>query len=82
MLAGLRAGRKGTLNPRPGSGAGQVAPVRRSQKVGSPLLRSAAVTAVVPHADAEVIPGCRHCPPATPEFRAWLADRLTAFFAR
>lgn len=35
--------------------------------------------AVVPHADAEVIAGCKHCPPTTPEFRAWLAERLTAF---
>jgi pimeloyl-ACP methyl ester carboxylesterase len=35
--------------------------------------------AVVSHADAEVIAGCKHCPPTTPEFRAWLAERLTAF---
>lgn len=35
----------------------------------------------VPHAEVEVIPGCKHCPPTTPEFRAWLADRLTAFFS-
>ena len=39
------------------------------------------IKAVLPHADAEVIPACKHCPPTTPEFRAWLAHRLTAFFA-
>jgi len=38
------------------------------------------VKAFVPHADAEVIAGCKHCPPTTPEFRTWLAGRLTAFF--
>jgi 2-hydroxy-6-oxonona-2,4-dienedioate hydrolase len=36
---------------------------------------------IVPHAQAEVIPGCRHCPPTTPEFRQWLGARLAAFFA-
>ena len=40
------------------------------------------VKAVLPHADAEVIPGCKHCPPTTPEFRGWLADRLGAFLGR
>lgn len=39
------------------------------------------VRSVVPHADAEVIPGCKHGPPTTPEFRGWLAARLAAFFA-
>lgn len=39
------------------------------------------VKAVVPHADAEVIAGCKHCPPTTPEFRAWLGGRLTAFLS-
>lgn len=38
------------------------------------------VKGVVPHADAEVIAGCKHCPPTTPEFRARLGERLTAFF--
>ena len=38
------------------------------------------VKELVPHADAEVIPRCKHCPPTTPEFRSWLADRLAAFF--
>ena len=37
------------------------------------------VKAVLPSADVEVIPGCKHCPPTTPEFRSWLADRLAAF---
>lgn len=35
--------------------------------------------AVVPHAEGEVIPHSRHCPPTTPEFRRWLANRLAAF---
>lgn len=39
------------------------------------------VQAVVPHADGEVIPACKHCPPTTPEFRDWLAGRLSAFFS-
>lgn len=38
------------------------------------------VQALVPHADGEVIPNCKHCPPTTPEFRRWLAARLAAFF--
>lgn len=38
------------------------------------------VKSLVPHADAEVIAGSKHCPPTTPEFRAWLAERLAAFF--
>lgn len=38
------------------------------------------IQSVVPHAEGEVIAGCKHCPPTTPEFRAWLAGRLTAFF--
>jgi pimeloyl-ACP methyl ester carboxylesterase len=35
---------------------------------------------VLPQAEGEVIPGSKHCPPTTPEFRNWLADRLTTFF--
>ena len=31
-------------------------------------------------ADVEVIPGAKHSPPTTPQFRQWLAGRLTAFF--
>ncbi len=38
------------------------------------------VRALVPGADVEVIAGCKHCPPTTPEFRGWLAARLGAFF--
>ncbi|PQO33358.1 alpha/beta hydrolase [Blastopirellula marina] len=34
----------------------------------------------VPTAEVEVVPGMKHCPPTTPEFRTWLAQRLTAFF--
>jgi 2-hydroxy-6-oxonona-2,4-dienedioate hydrolase len=40
----------------------------------------ARVKGLVPHADGEVMPGCKHCTPTTPEFRGWLADRLAAFF--
>lgn len=38
------------------------------------------VRSAVPHAEVEVIAGCKHCPPTTPEFRAWLSGRLSAFF--
>lgn len=34
----------------------------------------------LPSAEVEVVPGMKHCPPTTPEFRAWLAQRLKAFF--
>lgn len=47
---------------------------------GDALVRR--VSAVLPQADVEVIPGSRHCPPTTPEFRRWLADRLVAFLGR
>lgn len=40
------------------------------------------VRSLVPGVEAEVMTQCRHCPPTTPEFRAWLADRVTAFLAR
>ena len=33
----------------------------------------------VPNTDGEVIAGSKHCPPTTPEFRSWVADRITAF---
>ena len=46
---------------------------------GEALVRR--VRAVLPHAEAEVIADCRHCPPTTPAFREWLADRLSTFFA-
>lgn len=39
------------------------------------------VRAAVPHAEAEVLAGCKHCVPTTPEFRERLAARLGAFFA-
>lgn len=32
-------------------------------------------------AATELLTGCKHSPPTTPEFRAWLAGRLTSFFA-
>jgi 2-hydroxy-6-oxonona-2,4-dienedioate hydrolase len=38
------------------------------------------VKAQVPHAVGEVIAGCKHCPPTTDEFRAWLCTQLTGFF--
>lgn len=47
---------------------------------GEALVRR--VSAVLPQADVEVIPASRHCPPTTPEFRRWLADRLSAFLGR
>ena len=45
---------------------------------GRPM--AARVKALVPHADVEVIADCKHCPPTTDAFRAWLAARLTHFF--
>jgi pimeloyl-ACP methyl ester carboxylesterase len=39
------------------------------------------IRAIAPKAEGEVIPDCKHCPPTTPEFRKWLADRLTSFFS-
>ena len=40
------------------------------------------IKALAPHALGEVIPDCKHCPPTTPEFRDWLANRLTAFLTQ
>jgi len=40
------------------------------------------VRAAIPHVEGEVIPACKHCPPTTPEFRGWLADRLATFLER
>jgi pimeloyl-ACP methyl ester carboxylesterase len=37
------------------------------------------VKQVIPHAEAELIPDCKHGPPTTDEFRRWLADRVTRF---
>ncbi|MCC7435473.1 MAG: alpha/beta hydrolase [Methanoregulaceae archaeon] len=41
----------------------------------------ARVRSVLPNAVTEVIAGCKHCPPTTPEFQAWLSGRLTEFFS-
>lgn len=35
---------------------------------------------VLPSAEIELVENCKHCPPTTPEFRAWLAGRLKTFF--
>jgi 2-hydroxy-6-oxonona-2,4-dienedioate hydrolase len=37
------------------------------------------VLALMPQVDAELLEGCRHCPPTTPEFRSWLAHRVSEF---
>jgi pimeloyl-ACP methyl ester carboxylesterase len=39
----------------------------------------ARVKALVPGAETELVAGSKHMPPTTPEFRRWLADRVTAF---
>jgi 2-hydroxy-6-oxonona-2,4-dienedioate hydrolase len=39
------------------------------------------VRSLVPQAEVEVVPGSKHCTPTTEEFRSWLSDRLTRFFA-
>jgi 2-hydroxy-6-oxonona-2,4-dienedioate hydrolase len=41
----------------------------------------ARVRSQLPHADGELIAGCKHCPPTTDNFRAWLGSRLGDFFA-
>src|SRR4051812_3547057 len=40
------------------------------------------VRSLVPHAEVEVIPGCKYCPPTAPPFRAWLAGRVGASLSR
>lgn len=35
---------------------------------------------LISHGEVELLSDCRHCPPTTPEFRAWLSERLSAFF--
>jgi 2-hydroxy-6-oxonona-2,4-dienedioate hydrolase len=40
------------------------------------------VRALVPDVEAEVLLECRHCPPTTPEFQSWLADRVATFLGR
>ena len=37
------------------------------------------VCSQIPQVEGEVIPDCKHCPPTNPEFRKWLANRLTMF---
>jgi pimeloyl-ACP methyl ester carboxylesterase len=34
---------------------------------------------LIPHAETELLEECRHMPPTTDEFRAWMADRIHAF---
>ncbi|TWT66539.1 alpha/beta fold hydrolase [Allorhodopirellula solitaria] len=38
------------------------------------------ICAIAPRAQGHVIQDCKHCPPATSDFRTWLANRLAAFF--
>jgi 2-hydroxy-6-oxonona-2,4-dienedioate hydrolase len=40
------------------------------------------VSALLPGAKTELLERCRHCPPTTPEFRSWLAQRVTSFLER
>jgi 2-hydroxy-6-oxonona-2,4-dienedioate hydrolase len=40
------------------------------------------VRALIPDVEAEVLPQCKHCPPTTPEFQSWLANRVTSFLGR
>jgi 2-hydroxy-6-oxonona-2,4-dienedioate hydrolase len=37
------------------------------------------VRRLVPDAEVELLRECKHCPPITPEFRSWLAERVTTF---
>lgn len=39
----------------------------------------ARLKALVPQVETELVPGSKHCPPTTDEFRGWLADRVTRF---
>lgn len=34
-----------------------------------------------PDGEAELVKGCKHCPPLTPEFRDWMAQRVSRFLA-
>ncbi len=36
---------------------------------------------LIPHAQVELIPDCRHIPPMTDAFRGWMAERMTGFLA-
>jgi pimeloyl-ACP methyl ester carboxylesterase len=33
----------------------------------------------IPNVETELIKGCKHSPPTTPEFRRWLAERIKTF---
>ncbi|HLL55521.1 MAG TPA: alpha/beta hydrolase [Myxococcaceae bacterium] len=47
---------------------------------GEKLLRRA--PEILPNRlDTELMPNCRHCPPTTDVFRAWLSDRITRFLS-
>jgi 2-hydroxy-6-oxonona-2,4-dienedioate hydrolase len=46
---------------------------------GAALVRR--IQTLLPHAECEVIPNCKHCPPTNDEFRGWLANRLSKFLA-
>lgn len=35
---------------------------------------------LVPHVESELMPDCKHCPPTTDSFRAYLAKRLSQFY--
>lgn len=37
------------------------------------------VERLVPNAEVGLLRECKHCPPTTPEFRSWLAERVTTF---
>ncbi|MEM6654216.1 MAG: alpha/beta hydrolase, partial [Planctomycetota bacterium] len=37
------------------------------------------VRRLVPGVQTELLIDCKHCPPTTRDFRAWLAERLTRF---
>lgn len=41
---------------------------------GRPMLTR--VRALMPQVEAELLPGSKHCPPTTPEFRSWLSARV------
>ncbi|MDY7226927.1 alpha/beta fold hydrolase [Hyalangium rubrum] len=36
---------------------------------------------LIPHAQVELIPNCRHIPPTNDAFRGWMAERVTRFLA-
>ncbi len=44
---------------------------------GQPMLER--VTNTISNPETELLQGSRHCPPTTPGFRRWLAERMGAF---